>query len=449
MYEAPDKQRYYVKFYADEGQARTEFASNAIHRMLGVEMPELTLRDLNGKLALVSKWRTDLKAMSAADMISHPGEMAKIFHASVLTKNWDVVGLEFDNVMLAKNGRVVMIDAGGSFKYRAQGGAKAYEAVPAEVKTLRDAQLNRQSASVFNAIFDKNAWLERDGAEDLLKLKKTDVKKAFEQAGFAKAEINDLTETLWKRRQALIDRYDLENKMVPQGFGKHLAEFKKWGVTRWQPNEVNGLINGARESHFLTDVEALVGKFEAYAMANIHNWGRGVLRGLFTEWSGSSSTKGGATIKLWAESRFGKVTKYHSGQTSRGEVVTTLKEGLRTSLQRAKLPQETVFSLLDAEYEFQQYLMRRLHGYEEIPAVRFMSKSEFASNFKKGAFSGNSVQSVTVNVDGFGGSKCVRMSIRVEDTVKTYYQGRKYMHFGKGESEYVVVGRTASANVIR
>ncbi len=148
LYEAPDGQRYYVKLYADPNQARTELASNAIHRMLGVEMPEVTLRDWDGKLALVSKWRPDLKAMSAADMINRPEEMAKIFHASVLTKNWDVVGLEFDNVMLAKNGRLVMIDAGGSFKYRARGGAKAYEAIPEEVKTLRDARLNPQSASV-------------------------------------------------------------------------------------------------------------------------------------------------------------------------------------------------------------------------------------------------------------------------------------------------------------
>jgi len=449
LYEAPDKQQYYVKFYADEGQAKTEFASNAIHRMLGVEMPELNLRDWNGKLALVSKWRTDLKAMKAADMISHPSEMAKIFHASVLTKNWDVVGLEFDNVMLAKNGRLAMIDAGGSFKYRAQGGMKAYEVVPAEVKTLRDAQLNRQSASVFNAIFEKDAWLERDGAEGLLKLKKADVKKSFEQAGFAKDEINDLTETLWKRRQALIDRYDLENKLVPQGFGKHLEEFKKWGVARWQPNEIDGLINGAKDSRFSSDIEALVGKFETYAMENVHKWGRGVLRNLFKEWSYSSSSEGGATIKLWAESRFGKLTRYHSGRTSRGEILSGLSDGSRMSFQRAKLPQETVFSLLDAEYEFQQYLMRRLHGYEGIPAVRFMSTKEFASNFKRGSFSGNSVQSVTVKVDGFGGSKCVKMDVRVEDTVKTYYQGKKYMHFGKGESEYVVVGREVSANVIR
>jgi hypothetical protein len=449
LYEAPDKQRYYVKLYADEGQARTEFASNAIYKMLGVEMPELSLRDWNGKLALVSKWRTDLKAISAADMISRPDEMAKIFHASVLTKNWDVVGLEFDNVMLAKNGRLAMIDAGGSFKYRAQGGAKAYEAIPAEVKTLRDATLNRQSASVFNAIFEKDAWLERDGAEGLLKLKKTDVKKAFEQAGFAKDEVTDLTETLWKRRQALIERYDLENKLVPKGFGKHLEEFKKWGVARWQPNDANGLINGAKDSDFSAHVEALVGKFEAYAMENIHTWGRGVLRNLFKEWSYSSSSEGGATIKLWAESRFGKLTKYHSGRTSREEVLSGLTNGSRLSFQRAKLPRETVFSLLDAEYEFQQYLMRRLHGYDEIPAVRFMSKSEFSSNFKRGSFSGNSVQSVTVKADGFGGSKCVKLAVRVEDTVKTYYQGVKYMHYGKGESEYVIIGRTIGASVIR
>jgi hypothetical protein len=449
LYEAPDGQRYYVKFYADPGQARTEFAANAVYRMMGVEMPELTLRDWDGKLALVSKWRTDLKAVKAAEMIAHPEEMAKIFQASVLTKNWDVVGMEFDNVMLGKNGRLAMIDAGGSFKYRAQGGLKPYEAMPAEVKTLRDTRLNRQSAEVFNAVFGRDVWLERAGAEGLLNLKKADVAKVFKGAGFAAEEAKELTETLWKRRQYLIDRYDLENRLVPAAFGKHLEEFKKWGVARWQPNEVNGLINGSADRGFQSEIEALVGKFEAYAMGGIHKWGRGVLRNLFREWSYSSSSEGGAAIKLWAEARFGKLTKYHSGKTSREEVISGLSNGSRRSFQKAKLPQETVFSLLDAEYEFQQYLMRRLHGYEEIPAVRFMSSSEFSSNFRGGSFSGNSVQSVTVRVDGFGGSRCVRMNVRVEDTVKTYYQGGSYMHFGKGESEYVVVGRAVSAEVIR
>jgi hypothetical protein len=382
-------------------------------------------------------------------MTAHPEEMARIFQASVLTGNWDVVGLSYDNVMMGKDKRLVMIDAGGSFKFRGRGGAKAYNAVPGEVKSLRNPAMNKEAASVFNAIFKVNVWLEREGAEPLLKMSKAAVKGVFEKAGFAGTEVKELTETMWKRRDALVDRYDLENKLVPKGFGKHLEAFKKWGTKAWTPNEVDGLINGSKDSRFASDMEALVGKFEAYAMENIHRWGRGVLRNLFKEWSYSSSSEGGATIKLWTESRFGMFTKYHSGHTSRGEVISKLTDGARLSFQRAKLPQEKVFALLDAEYEFQQYLVRRLHGFDDIAAIWFMSKGEFASNFKQGTFSGNSIQSVTVKPNGFGGAKCIRMSIRVEDTLKTYYQGVKYMHFGKGECEYVVIGRAVDASVIR
>jgi len=454
LYEDSRGQRYYVKFYEDPNHARAEFAANAIYRKLGVEVPDLRLAEMAApggerKLAVISTWRDDLKRIGAAEMTQRPEELAKVFQVSVLVKNWDVVGLEYDNLLLAKDGRLVLIDSGGSFRFRAQGGAKAFEDIPLEVKSFRDSVINPQSARVFNEVFGQDAWLESRGAEPLLGLEKAAVRKIFREAGFDAAEVESLTETLWKRRQWLIDRYDLEGRLTPLGFGKHLEEFKKWGTAAWTPNEVGGLVNGAIDSGFASEVEALVGKFEAYVMNTIHPWGRGVLRALFSEWSSSSSSSGGATIKLWTESRFGKLTKYHSGRTSRGEVVTALDDGIRRSLEKAKIPQETIFSLLDAEYEFQQYLMRRLHGYEEIPAIRFLSRSEFSRNFKRGAFSGNSVQSVTVKMDGFGGQRCVRMSLRVEDTVKTYYQGRKYMHYGRSESEYVVIGRAVRAIVIR
>jgi hypothetical protein len=55
LYEAPGGERYYVKFYADENQARTEFAANEIYRMFGIDMPELSLKAMNGKTALTSK----------------------------------------------------------------------------------------------------------------------------------------------------------------------------------------------------------------------------------------------------------------------------------------------------------------------------------------------------------------------------------------------------------
>ncbi len=443
LYEAPDGSRHYVKFYADDAQARTEYAANAIYRMLGVEMPELSLRSWNGKLALTSRWQNDLKRISAAEMAAHPEEMARIFHASVLTKNWDVVGLEFDNVMLAKNGRLVMIDAGGSFKYRARGGVKAYEAIPEEVKTLRDARLNPQSASVFNAIFDKNVWLERDGAEGLLKLKKADVKKAFEQAGFAKEEVSDLTETLWKRRQALIDRYDLENKLVPQGFGKHLEEFKKWGVAAIQ--DVTGEANGSVWSKELKNsAPSMVSAFEKYVREKINPDGPALLKSVFnSEWSGSSTSRGGAVLKKWAEDRFGVQTTYHGGRD--------INADFNDFLAAKHVNAEKIFALLDAEYEFHQYYLRRLHRWEALVLERGMCMKECSRQFKRGLFTGNSVASYTTKSYVFSSQDArVRLKeARVEDIVKTWYQGSDYMHYYQREAEYICLGRPRPAERIK
>jgi len=38
---------------------------------------------------------------------------------------------------------------------------------------------------------------------------------------------------------------------------------------------------------------------------------------------------------------------------------------------------------------------------------------------------------------------------RIENVIKAYYQGEKYMHYGAGESEYIVLGKKVPAKVIR
>jgi len=456
LYEAPDKQRYYVKFYTDENQARTEFAANAVYKMLGVEMPELALRDWDGKLALVSRWRTDLKAMKAADMIVHPDDMARIFHASVLTKNWDVVGLEFDNVLVGKNGRLVMIDAGGSFKYRARGGAKAYEAAVDEVKTLRDARMNPQSASVFNAVFGKNVWLEREGAEGLLNLNKAEVKKVFERAGFAKAEAKDLTDTLWKRRQALIDRYDLENRLVPPGFGKHLEEFKKWGVTALSEQEATDSIPLIVRERFEQYIERMFGK---EGVSALQRW--------FNEWSGSSQSVAAGLVKQWTEERLGLNVTYHSG--SKGMTARNLARTHAERVSKAsKLPRETLFNLLDAEFEFHQYYLRRLHGYEEFSVVREMSKKEMSRTFRNGKYQYGTATCTAYPAGTYRNTEALEITARVEDFIKTWRQGPRYMRFyhageytgkealpdagkanGMAEHEYIFLGRPREARIIK
>lgn len=53
-----------------------------------------------------------------------------------LLANWDVVGLAADNLMIA-GPKLLKIDAGGTFNFRAQGGPKRYGGVPIEMVTMR------------------------------------------------------------------------------------------------------------------------------------------------------------------------------------------------------------------------------------------------------------------------------------------------------------------------
>ena len=53
-----------------------------------------------------------------------------------LLANWDVVGLAADNIMI-KGSSVIKIDAGGTFNFRAQGGAKKYSGIPIELVSMK------------------------------------------------------------------------------------------------------------------------------------------------------------------------------------------------------------------------------------------------------------------------------------------------------------------------
>ena len=454
LYEDSSGTRYYVKFYKDERQAQTEYTATKIHSLMGLETPEINLlrmADPKGKerLAVVSKWMDGLKRLSQEEMLVYKEDLARIFQSSALVKNWDCVGLEYDNIMLTKEGRLVVIDTGGSFKFRAQGSAKVFDAIPLEVKTFLDPKINPQAAKVFSDLFKSDVFLEAEGAKPLLDLKKTSLSGIFKESGFAAGEWKELEETIWKRREWLVDRYNLDGIYTPKGFGSHLEEFKKWGTGAWTPKVVNGMVQGSLDPGFQKEMEGLVTKFEEYINGTINKYSRGVLRGLFSEWSGSSSSTGAATIKEWAQQRFGVLVNYHRGNTDLRQITTTLNDDMALSLAKAKLDKDTVLKILDAEYEFNQYYLRRLHGYNEVVSMRYIRDSEFQANFGNNSWQGNAVQSTTVRKGGFSNQRAIQTSFRVEDTVKTFHQGIKYMYYGSGESEYITIGRKVSAKIIK
>ena len=67
--------------------------------------------------------------------------------------NWDVVGLEYDN-LLVQGDKAVRIDTGGALRYRAQGGLKNEDFgtnVP-EIQVMRESVRNAEAASVFGVV---------------------------------------------------------------------------------------------------------------------------------------------------------------------------------------------------------------------------------------------------------------------------------------------------------
>jgi SPP1 gp7 family putative phage head morphogenesis protein len=129
FYTGKDGVARYVKFYEDHSQAWSEHLANSIYADLGHAAPESTVFEHDGKIGYASEivaGKTLKEAMkgTAAETVKYAKKIMSGFAADVLVGNWDVVGLDYDNVMVTNAGQVLRIDNGGSFLMRAKAGRK-------------------------------------------------------------------------------------------------------------------------------------------------------------------------------------------------------------------------------------------------------------------------------------------------------------------------------------
>jgi hypothetical protein len=119
-----DGVKRYVKFYDDRAQATGEHLANAIYRDLGIGAPRSQLFEHEGKLAYASEileGQTLAKHGLTKDVAE---KFMQGFAADVLTGNWDAAGTGKDNAFVTADGRVIRIDSGGTFLFRAKMGRK-------------------------------------------------------------------------------------------------------------------------------------------------------------------------------------------------------------------------------------------------------------------------------------------------------------------------------------
>jgi HK97 family phage portal protein len=135
---------------------RSEAAANAVYEAAGVSVPRTKLDESNpGKPKQISEYveAKTLASVKGAAREKAIAEIQKGFAADALLANWDVVGLEQDNILVPKSGPPLRVDNGGSLTFRAQGKDKPFGPEVGELDSLRTSQ---QGKPIFGSLKDED-----------------------------------------------------------------------------------------------------------------------------------------------------------------------------------------------------------------------------------------------------------------------------------------------------
>lgn len=158
LYQDATGAKWYIKNPPDIDQAKNEILAARLYALTGADVPEVRMATRDGKTAVASKVIDGLeKAPGFLTGAKKAAGAREGFAADAWLANWDVVGLEYDN-LLVRGGKAFRVDTGGALLYRAQGGKKgdAFGNDVTEWWSLRDDGTNPQAAAVFGGM-DKAA----------------------------------------------------------------------------------------------------------------------------------------------------------------------------------------------------------------------------------------------------------------------------------------------------
>lgn len=209
----PDGNKFVVKKGGNEGHLREEDNADRIYRAIGIPVPDSKIYETANGPVKVSKFLEEAKPLGEvlenADSKTKKSlleQARKGFAADALLGNWDVVGMEYDNMMVAKDGTVVRIDNGGSLRYRAMGKQKNPDAWTNKVGELDSMRHGKGSASAQAIMGELTEDEVRKQVTDLLPHRKAILKAAPE----------DLRKILDERLDDMAARFGIEAKYKPK-----------------------------------------------------------------------------------------------------------------------------------------------------------------------------------------------------------------------------------------
>lgn len=190
--------KFYVKTGKSPEHARNEALANMLYEMGGVPVPDVSV-GADG-VTIASKIVSGDEVTDLLTGIKDPEILSKIRQDMVFDAwlaNWDVVGLEYDNMIIV-DGMPYRIDAGGALLYRAMGGAKGhlFGDDVGELETLRTKNIQ---GKVFGKITDAEL---KAGATRLAAITPDDIRMAVLDADMQP----DLADRLIARRKSILDQ---------------------------------------------------------------------------------------------------------------------------------------------------------------------------------------------------------------------------------------------------
>lgn len=160
LVEDADGNRYVRKHGGSAGgdaaaHLRNECSADNFYRAMGIDVPENRLYETDNGPVKLSRFIDG--GENLGDWWRHAGDderkamLEKLrpgFDLDVVAGNWDVVGMNADNILIDREGNPWRIDNGGAFGYRAQGAAKNPEAWangwPDDIWSMRKSSNNQK-----------------------------------------------------------------------------------------------------------------------------------------------------------------------------------------------------------------------------------------------------------------------------------------------------------------
>lgn len=139
---------HYVKWPNSSVRAKVEALTALLYEYAEVPVPTVRVIKYGGKDAVMSDWIENAETMSWAEIAKHK-DVREGFAADAWLANWDVVGLQADNIVKGPGNKAYRIDVGGSMLFRAQGKPKPFPAAVPELETMRSPTIAPQASKAF------------------------------------------------------------------------------------------------------------------------------------------------------------------------------------------------------------------------------------------------------------------------------------------------------------